>query len=75
MRGWLMVFRCIAFCVLINHLKRLVKTLYAFGKIAFRFVFALLEPPFSAFYIFLHLEKWCFFCMKKWLKIIICLRM
>jgi len=34
-----MVFRYIAFCVLINHLKRLETTLYAFGKIAFRLVF------------------------------------
>ena len=70
-----MVFRCIAFCVLINHLKRLETTLYAFGKIAFRLIFAASDALFSAFYIFLHLEKRCCFCMKKWLKIIICLRM
>lgn len=61
MSRWLMVFRCIAFCVLINHLKRLETTLYAFGKIAFCLVLAVLEPLFFYVYIFYIWKNGVFF--------------
>jgi len=65
MRGWLMVFRCIAFCVLINHLKRLETTLYAFGKIAFCLILAVLEPLFFCVLHFFTFRKMVLFLHEK----------
>ena len=60
-----MAFFCIAFCVLINHLKRLDTTLYAFGKIAFCLVFALLEPLFFYVLHFFTFRKMVLFLHEK----------